>query len=660
MEASHDWNYLLECLEQSSLTECIDGDIDEGVSGLDQEELVALVNKWLERGLFTGLMDTILGQNLQTLAQQIGLSDDEVSVFGFLILCQQQFLLSIVVTRYGKLNRPQLCQLVSRITGINISRVSEALSPKGLLVKAQLVKLNPAQDYLNEKVSFINHIDEAFADSILSAADICNLFLHPITEIKLQVEDYGFLAKEFEYLVPYLKNAIDHKTKGCNVLLYGPPGTGKTELAKAFSKKVESDLFEVKTERSDYIPIDPHERMESYLLGTLLLENKGRNLILFDELEDIIRGESPGVVIDSKQPLRSKSWFNRLLETNSVPTIWTCNSIKGIDSAYLRRFDVILEIGVAPREYRNRMIKSIGQNIASENTWVEFISTSLPITAADVSRVSKVTQMASSHKNAHIHATRLLQNSYSAVIGNNINLENAYQNHATDSFNVNWLNTSCNIIDIQHALIKGKRGRICLYGPPGTGKTQFAYDVAKKADMPILAKKASDLVSCYMGETERNIAKAFRQAECDNALLLIDEVDSFLSDRRNHQRVWETSQVNELLVQMEQFNGIFIAATNLIDNLDFASLRRFDFKIKFDYPTHEQVWDMFCHNFNEPHPAHKEQLKMLGCLTPGNFHVAKRQAKLLGKTPSPESFLDILREEAKSNQLPNHPIGFIH
>lgn len=89
--------------------------------------------------------------------------------------------------------------------------------------------------------------------------------------------------------------------------------------------------------------------------------------------------------------------------------------------------------------------------------------------------------------------------------------------------------------------------------------------------------------------TEKNIASAFKEAEREKAILLIDEADSFLQDRGHSQHSWETTQVNEMLTQIEAFEGIFIATTNLIETLDAASLRRFDVKVRFDVMSFDQA-----------------------------------------------------------------------
>ncbi|WP_164172055.1 AAA family ATPase, partial [Streptococcus pneumoniae] len=87
------------------------------------------------------------------------------------------------------------------------------------------------------------------------------------------------------------------------------------------------------------------------------------------------------------------------------------------------------------------------------------------------------------------------------------------------------------------------------------GKTAWAAWLAEQLDMPLLLKQGSDLLNCYVGRTEQNIAQAFEQAKADNALLVLDEVDTFLFSREGANRSWERSQVNEMLTQIERFEG---------------------------------------------------------------------------------------------------------
>ena len=100
-------------------------------------------------------------------------------------------------------------------------------------------------------------------------------------------------------------------------------------------------------------------------------------------------------------------------------------------------------------------------------------------------------------------------------------------------------------------------------------------------------------MSKFVGETEQNMAGMFREAENEKAVLLLDEADSFLQDRRGAQRTYEVTEVNEMLQGMERFNGIFVCTTNLMDRIDQAALRRFTFKIRFKPLTAVQREKMF-------------------------------------------------------------------
>jgi len=161
------------------------------------------------------------------------------------------------------------------------------------------------------------------------------------------------------------------------------------------------------------------------------------------------------------------------------------------------------------------------------------------------------------------------------------------------SYDPNFVNSGCDLTELMQGIKASKNARICLYGVPGTGKSAYAKFIAKSLKKPIIIKKGSDLLSMFVGWTEKNIALAFKEAKEKHAVLVFDEVDSFLQDRGMATRSWEVTQVNEMLVQMESFDGIFIATTNLIDNLDKACLRRFDLKLEFGYLLPEQARNLF-------------------------------------------------------------------
>jgi SpoVK/Ycf46/Vps4 family AAA+-type ATPase len=187
--------------------------------------------------------------------------------------------------------------------------------------------------------------------------------------------------------------------------------------------------------------------------------------------------------------------------------------------------------------------------------------------------------------------------------------------------------------------------RICI---PGSGKSAYARFLAEKLRMKVLYKRASDLFDCFVGETEQKIADAFTEARKKKMLLVFDEADSLLRDRRYSRYSWEITQVNEMLTQMEGHPLPFVCTTNLMGDLDQASLRRFTFKVKYDFLTRKQTETAFRHFFRmEPSVS----LGSLTCLSPGDFAVVAKKAQICGIDDHNE-LVRMLRQEhdVKSDQ----------
>ena len=145
---------------------------------------------------------------------------------------------------------------------------------------------------------------------------------------------------------------------------------------------------------------------------------------------------------------------------------------------------------------------------------------------------------------------------------------------------------------------KGIDARIIFYGAPGTGKTMTAVSLAKTLKRPILSFDCSKILSMYVGESEKNVRKIFdefkalsKKAKVD-PILLLNEADQFLSSRTEGAGSSADKMHNQMqnifLEQIEQFEGILIATTNLLDNIDKAFSRRFNYKIEFKKPGKKQ------------------------------------------------------------------------
>ena len=163
---------------------------------------------------------------------------------------------------------------------------------------------------------------------------------------------------------------------------------------------------------------------------------------------------------------------------------------------------------------------------------------------------------------------------------------------------------------------------LLFWGLPGTGKTEFARYLAHRLGTELIVKRASQLLNCFVGETEKNIARAFQEAARDRAILFLDEADSFFAERQNSRQSWEVTQTNELLQQMEQFPGVLICCTNLLGGLDRAALRRFAFKIEFKplaSATRLSVYTRYFRDLAPVSPTQLERLQAVEGLTFGDI-----------------------------------------
>jgi SpoVK/Ycf46/Vps4 family AAA+-type ATPase len=201
--------------------------------------------------------------------------------------------------------------------------------------------------------------------------------------------------------------------------------------------------------------------------------------------------------------------------------------------------------------------------------------------------------------------------------------------------------------------------RVLLTGPSGVGKTAVVNHLAEQANKNLITVRCSDVLDKHIGQTEKNIARYFLEAEEEGGVLFFDEIDSLLLDRSSLTQSWEIQQVNELLTQIECFSNPFFASTNYPSRLDAAMARRFDFKLSFEYMTSLQVFKLYNRFLANTVCSREIKTKLLKMkyLTPGDFAILARRQKINNKL-SQEQHLQILKAENDRKQQ-NPLIGFI-
>ena len=450
-----------------------------------------------------------------------------------------------------------------------------------------------------------------------------NVLLKSCTEVaqvpSLELDDFAHIAGMKEMMLTYLQQALKHHQKGVNLLIYGVPGTGKTEFAGLLAQALGISAYNITYMDSDGDVVKAEQRLNYSRLAQTLLNGK-QALLIFDEIEDVFNGS----LMERSVAQKNKAWTNQLLENNNVPMIWLSNSVSGIDPAFLRRFDLILEMPDLPLKNKSALITQLTEGKLSP-AYVQHFAKVRSLTPAILSRTIRV---AKELNTSNFAETLLMMFNQTLKSQNKPKIEPLVLGKA--DYNLDYVACNDNIHHISEGLKRSKKGRICCYGPPGTGKTAWAAWLAEELDMPLLLRQGSDLLDPYVGGTERNIAEAFESAKRDNCLLVLDEVDTFLFSREGANRSWERSQVNEMLTQIERFEGLMVVSTNLIEVLDPAALRRFDLKLKFDYLTLKQRLD-FAKQQAEilglPSLSEEDlsQIESLNLLTPGDFAAVARR-----------------------------------
>jgi len=443
-----------------------------------------------------------------------------------------------------------------------------------------------------------------------------------------------------------------------NILLHSPPGCGKSELVRILADKLDCMLYEVSTQDEDGDPIEGSKRLQALRVAQGFCVQQ-RCLIVFDEVEDVLPAPHPVFGAALRPPVR-KGWINRMLETNPCVTFWLTNAPEALDRAFIRRFDLVWEVKGPPPAQREAHLRALPISLPEGS--VKKLAACDQLSYAVISRAASVVEAIKDSIGVqgapHMLETIVSQNLLAQRLPE---LKPVSVPH--DIYDPTLINCPLNLVELVEGIRRAGSGRLCLYGPPGTGKSAYGQWLSQQVGRPAQLKRASDLLSPYVGQAEKNIAAAFRSARDAGAVLIVDEVDSFLQDRRQAHRSWEVSLVNEFLTQMEAFEGVFVATTNLLEKTDSAAWRRFDLTAQFDFLRAEQALRLLDRHLQSSalppaNAAAAARLGLLPTLAPGDFAAVARQARFR-PLKSAEEWISALEAAGQAkNGVTRQIIGF--
>ncbi len=635
--------------------------------------LLAATGQWLNRTLKK--QSTLVEKNIDALAGLLQLNRAERALLLYGTLARYQRDLRSMLVEFKVNNAPEAYAAIGELAGVPANEVGDALRAGSRLERIGLVENLISEHSITDLADLMKVSDKlppVLMREYRDSNELMAVFTRPAGVTALTRADFSFIEDDVQVLTALLKAAVQSKARGVNVLMYGPPGTGKTELAKVIAQTAGLQLFEVEYADRDGNSLSGRDRYRSLQIAQVFLQGAPQAALLFDEVEDVF----PPISMDAHSLLarqeqqafsgsgaagasvNGKAWVNQILENNAVPTLWVTNRIEQIDPAFRRRFAYHLELNSPPPGAREQLVRRALGSVAISDAFVARLSERKGLTPAQIQTAVRFAGLAgietaaaepSAASPVEALIERQLKNA-DAALGNKAGTA-AFRPQVT-TWDLQMLNVESRfeLPRIVQALKTRGHGTLCCYGAPGTGKTALAEHIARTLAKPLIVKQASDLLSKYVGDTEQNMAAMFRQAEAESAVLLLDEADSFLQDRRNAQRSYEVTEVNEMLQGMERFRGVFVCTTNLFDRIDQAALRRFTFKIRFKPLTGEQRERMFvtealagaadCLTTDA-----RSRLARLDQLCPGDFAAVKRQIDILGEAFGEDDFLAQLEAE---------------
>ena len=514
---------------------------------------------------------------------------------------------------------------IEYMTNIPHQNVKKQFKKTGRLFKTNILteEDDPSlTEFIKEYLS--GDSQESLMNSIFEKVDLSESF--PLEANQHQERDLFNLKKMY------------NSKNSAAVLLKGLPGTGKTETAKSLAKELNFPLFNLRHTRKNDDHEIPPRKMAMYLIQEVFKNTEV--IFLIDECEDLIESrEEKSFYSKRSKDENVKSYINEYLDENQCKIIFIANNTEGVDPSTMRRFNYILTFKEISPELREKLISNLFKKenanlLGAEEIRSLAINSKLNIGHFGIALKTALKQDLSLDEKKNLFLD-IVNNHSKEFTGGEVKLKKINQHYSVDGLNVDH-----DLGDFISRLAKNYKKMIacdtdssitaCFLGPSGTGKTEAVKAIAQSLNLELVIKQGSDIVSKYVGETEKNIRRIFSEAEGDNKILFIDEIDAITGVRNNESRSWEIGQVNEFLVCLENFKGIFICATNSTERMDPATLRRFLYKIKFDYLDSEGNLKFYSRFFNEItrdkiSNDQLQELMKIKHLTPGDFNNVRRK-----------------------------------
>mgnify|MGYP004456226003 FL=1 len=600
--------------------------------------------------------DELFPRKMRELQKMLKLNDLEIDILLVQAFIQKDFLhISDGHRRHTDLNDKVV--FIAKSVDRDIAEVREALMEKNRLCRYACLD-DDDLDFNPELFGFLNGF---------STDPIANIFFERNTEKSLPWDFYGAVVEKHGELLERIITSRSG-TKAANILLYGAPGTGKTSFAKTLAERLRRSCYLIKQKPGINRDAEGKPEFRFGALGVCAdMVDPTQSLIIVDEADEMLRGGGGGNFLASifggNVSVGDKGRLNMVLDSSKVPTIWITNTpAEALDESSRRRFDYAIRfepLTDAQRKmiWRNNICKMNLEPLIPDELQAKLASL-YPVSAGGITLVlQNLSKMTPGPEEVEGLIEKLMRPHCELLgISTQKNKMLPAKDYSLSGLNIKGKIPLENIVGAVRNYLNGKRNEIdrprmnlLLSGAPGAGKTEFVKYLGAVLNTKVIVKMGSDLLDMYVGGTEQAIKQAFAEAEKEHAILFLDEIDGMLQSRERATRNWEVTQVNELLHRMENFNGVMIGATNFAVNLDPAVIRRFTFKLEFDYLDDAGKKIFFERMFHaQLVPDEERRLAQIQHLAPGDFRTVRQSFFYLGNDVSNSDRLDALLRESES------------
>ena len=591
------------------------------------------------------------------LQRTMKLTDFEVDVLLVLAFVRNNMLyITDKYIRSGDQNDKQ--EYVAKCLNCDIGRISDALRCDHKIRRYGCV--DDDLDFNPELFCFLSGINNE---------PLTNSYYTRCREKVLPWSFYGSLAEKHGDMLRRILSS-PQRDMPTNILLYGAPGTGKTSFAKTLAAELKRDCYLISQDigmKNGVARCSPEHRFGALQICAEQVD-PAESIIIVDEADEMLRGNADiySFLNGKNGPSGDKGLLNSILDSVRVPTIWITNTPAGVlDESSRRRFDYSIRfdpLNATQRLaiWRNNVSKMKMGHLINDDMQKKF-SAIYPVSAGGITlTLQNLAKLSPRPDEVELLVEKLMAPHCELLdIPRNDTKQLPAKDYSLAGLNIKGSLSLDRIVDAIRNFQQGSdneidrpRMNLLLSGAPGTGKTEFVKYLGNVLNTKVVVKMGSDLLNMYVGGTEQNIRRAFDEAEDEHAILFLDEIDGLVQSRKRAVRSWEVTQVNELLHRMENFNGVMIGATNFSANLDSAIMRRFTFKLEFDYLDEEGKRIFFERMFRTTlDPDECDELAKIPMLAPGDFRTVRQSFFYLGGQADNYDYIAALARESEAKNL---------